>query len=246
MFGLLLKTILISVMMTLLCCLPLFIKKMGRISHYTFLAGTGALLGICVLDLLPDVIELGGSSSLYLALAVWIAYSLMHLLQHRHQHRHEKIDHCHYHHAEGKSIAVFLASMFAHCFSSGILLDVSVKFNDNFSRAVFLALIAHKFYESLIVSSIILDRVPQFRKRILCILIYASGLPLGVAIAAFFNAQINNQIAILATSVALGSLFGCMVFDFLIPAILQIRKKWFEIGWVVLGFILTELFMHSS
>lgn len=70
---------------------------------------------------------------------------------------------------------------------------------------------------------------------------YSLALPVGVMVTSLFGNLIDSRVAVIATSVALGSLFGCMVFDFLLPAIAQIKKRRLELGWVVLGLILTEL-----
>ncbi len=237
------KTSAIALMMIGLSILPLVFKKLHDFSRYSFLLGTGALVGICVFDLIPDVMELGGYSSLFLALAIWVAYSAYHWLQHR---RHQVCDphlEGHHHHAHGKTIGLFLASMALHCISSGIMLAVSVRFGMVFGRAVFLALVTHKAYESLIVSSVIIERVRSRSKALLCMMGYSLSLPVGVVIASLLNDQINNHLAVLATSVALGSLLGCMVFDFMLPAIKHVKKRGREAGWIVLGLLLTELLM---
>ena len=241
--SLILKTTIISVMMIALCCLPILFHHVRRVSRFFFLAGTGALVGIVCFDLMPDVIELGGNSSLLLVFSVWIIYSAIHFFHYRHHKDHSHEDG--HHHIPEKGIAVFLTSMIIHCISSGILLAISTKFNEGFSRAVFLALIAHKCYESLIVSSIVLERVSVRSRAVFAIILYSLALPLGVGLASIFSEQIGMKLAVIATSVALGSLLGCMVFDFLIPSIGHIKKSRVELAWVFLGLVLTEFMMRS-
>jgi len=244
--SLFLQTSIISLLMISLCCLPLLFKAMRKMSHLFFLVGTGALIGICFLDLIPDVVELGGSSSLFMVLAVWLAFSVIHFFHYRH-HVHSEGE-LHHHHEEGKGIGVFLSSMVIHCISSGVLLAIATRFNAHFSRAVFMALIAHKCYESLIVSSIILERVKSIKKVMAAMVGYALALPFGVIVASVLNEQIGLKLAMFATCFALGSLLGCMVFDFLLPSLKHIKQRRMEAAWIVVGLLLTEVMMrfHSG
>lgn len=82
--SLLARILVISGSMILLCLLPIFSAGIRRYSRFFYLVGTGALFGICVFDLLPDIFELGGRSSLMVMGAVWCIYSLIHLLHLRH------------------------------------------------------------------------------------------------------------------------------------------------------------------
>jgi zinc transporter ZupT len=247
--SLLLKTLIISSMMILLCSLPLLFSQMKKVSRLLFLVGTGALVGICCFDLMPDVIELGGNSSLLLVFSVWIVYSAIHLLHYRH-HKLESLKQNHSHtddplHSHSQGMAMFLTSMIVHCVSSGVLLAMSMRFSGKFSHAVFFALVAHKSYESLIVSSVIVERTKTKLSAFYGIVAYALALPLGVIVASLFDDQITMKLAISATSFALGTLLGCMVFDFIIPSVTQIRKKRLELGWIVAGLALTEFVMRN-
>jgi hypothetical protein len=136
--SLLVKTTVISAMMITLCCLPLFFAQMKKMSRLLFLVGTGALIGICCFDLMPDVIELGGKSGLLIVFVVWLIYSAFHFLHYRRHHHQEDHHHEDHLHAGSQGVAMFLSSMIIHCISSGILLAISVRFNSDFSRAVFL------------------------------------------------------------------------------------------------------------
>ena len=249
--SLLLQTSIISVMMIVLCCLPLFFHQVRKVSHFFFLAGTGALAGIICFDLMPDVMEMGGKTSVFLVLTVWAVYSIIHLMHYRH-HQHDQ-EHVHtvdedplHIKAQGKKgIVVFLGSMIIHCVASGIMLAISSKISDTFSKAVFLALIAHKCYESLIVSSIILDQVKIRVNAIICIMVYSLSFPFGTLLVYAFNQEIGLKFAVLAKSLALGSLLGCMVFDFIIPSYHHIKERRIELLWVLLGLGMTELMMRG-
>ena len=243
--SLLLQTTIISLMMIALCCLPIFFKHVPQISRLLFLVGTGALVGIVSFDLMPDVVEMGGNKSLVLVFCVWVIYSIIHLLHYRHHKSHHHSEDENHLHVGDKGITVFLTSMMIHCISSGILLVISAKVSESFSHAVLLSLIAHKCYESLIVSSIVLDKAKTRFNAVLCIVLYSLSFPFGAMLASLFNEQINLDLAIFATSFALGTLLGCMVFDFLIPSFNQIRKRRIELVWVFLGLALTELMMRS-
>ncbi|MFX6201682.1 hypothetical protein ABTF50_19990, partial [Acinetobacter baumannii] len=62
--GLTAETICISACIAILSAVPLFLEVARRYSKLFFLLGTGALSGILAFDLIPDLFELGGSSSL--------------------------------------------------------------------------------------------------------------------------------------------------------------------------------------
>ena len=230
------ETLLLSLMMMGLCSLPLWVSAIKKISHFLFLAGTGALVGICFFDLLPDVYEMGGISSLALVFGVWVVYSLAHYVHYRKKHVKTGHQECHGHHHEDEhhhvllhsdegGVGIFIGSMMIHCFASGILLAVSFRYGELFSRTVFLALLTHKAYESLIVSTIVLEKVKSKAHALVANAAYALALPLGVVVEQVFNEQISMKVSLIATCVALGTLFGCMIFDFLLPSIEHVKKK---------------------
>jgi zinc transporter ZupT len=244
--SLFLKTVIISALMILLCGLPLFFSQIKKISRLLFLMGTGALIGICGFDLIPDVIALGGNASLLLVFVVWLIYSAIHFMHDRKQPAHADDELTGHVHAGTQGISMFLASMMIHCGASGVLLAISIRYNAQFSRAVFLALVAHKGYESLIVATVILERVRRRSHAILAIVAYALSLPFGVAMAMVFQNQINAKLALFATCFALGTLLGCMVFDFILPSLVHVKKQKFELGWIIFGLALTELLMKTQ
>lgn len=217
--------------------LPLYSGFLRKYSSLFYLIGTGALAGILVFDLLPDLYELGGKTSLYSVVLVWVAYSLLHLLPLRkHQTLDELSDVPAPHHHQGlQSSRFFLFSMSSHCFASGILLVTSQQFSTGLNRSVFLALLAHKLYEAITVSAVLIERQKSHRKSFYSIFIYSASLPIGVALTYAFRSYFTPGVALLATSLAAGTLLGCLIFDFLIPSLVQIRRKISTLGWVVLG-----------
>jgi zinc transporter ZupT len=255
--NLLFETLIISVGMALLSVLPLFFASVRRHSHLFFLAGTGALAGLCAFDLLPDLYEMGGRSSFIITGVVWAVYSVMHLFHIGHHHHHHGAahshghahdgdhDHDHDHESENEPYLPFLISMMVHCFSSGILLVASNALSSGMGKTVFLALIAHKGYESLTVSSVLVERIKTQRQRIMALAGFAGALPVGVVFALCFQNSVNQKVALIATSLAVGSLLGCLIFDFLIPSLSHLKTRKMDLGWVLIGLLITQAMMKA-
>src|ERR1700722_3297367 len=60
--NLIAETLIISGTMFFLCLVPLVSTTAQKYSRYFFLIGTGALSGLLIFDLFPDVISMGGKS----------------------------------------------------------------------------------------------------------------------------------------------------------------------------------------
>ncbi len=231
--------------MLLLCGLPFFSTTVRKNSKLFFLIGTGALSGILVFDLLPDLVEMGGSSSLWWVGLVWGFYSLLHLTHLKH-HRHEGGETPHPGAGHGDQGSVFfLASMIGHCLASGMLLVASAGIAKEINRTVFWALLAHKAYEALTVSSILLNRQASRRNAVFEIAVYALSLPMGVALTYTFRSVLTPSIALIATSLAAGTLLGCLIFDFLIPSLHHLRGSRRDWAWLFLGLVITQFMMRS-
>jgi zinc transporter ZupT len=241
--SLLFETITIAVLMMVFCALPLFSPSARKYSKHLFLLGTGAMFGICFFDLLPDVFEMGGSSSLYIMGGVWLLYSIAHLF-HLHHHDHEEFGHVHGAHS-ATGITFFLGSLVAHCFASGMLLTVSFGLSKKIAGTVFAALLAHKIYESLLLSSILLERKNSRLWKGTVIGLYGAALPAGAGLTAIFQGNINERIAILISSIAVGTLLGCLIFDFLLPSFAQLKQQRYKVGWILAGLLLTQLIMRQ-
>jgi zinc transporter ZupT len=253
-----LQTLLITLVMALSFVAPRVSKRLEKHSKILLLIGTGGLVSLYFGDLLPDVYQLGGFSSIGIILVVWLLYSVMHLVNikhHEHEHDHE---HSHDHdHGPGhthvhlpESSFLLMASMISHCFSSGMLLYMSHELSTKVAASVFLALIGHKGYEALSVSVLLSQRSRELKKFIFCAVAYSLSFPLGVVVTGILtrslgpsvSAEVLKTFAIVVASVAVGSLAGCMVHDFLIPSIRHVRAKRHEAAWMLLGVGLTLIF----
>ena len=246
--NLLTETLIISLGMAAVSAIPLFSHTVRKFSSLFYLLGTGALSGILFFDLLPDLFELGGKTSLWSVGVVWVIYSLIHvfhLRHHGHEHGSEIEKAVHNHHGHGENSSFFLFSMVSHCFASGILLVTSEEFSTGLNRSIFLALLAHKLYESLTVSTVLIEKQKSHTKSIFSIGFYSLSLPLGVGFTILFRAYLTPQIALFATSLAAGTLLGCLIFDFLIPSIAQVRKRWTTLGWIAAGLLSAQFLMKA-
>jgi zinc transporter ZupT len=242
------QTILISVMMALCFAAPRFSKKVALHSKILLLIGTGGLVSLFFGDLLPDVVKMGGLSSLAIIVSVWLIYSYFHT-SHIHQHGEEDHGHIHIHGTETSKF--LLAAMVSHCFSSGMLLFMSHELSARLATSVFFALIGHKGYEALSVSVLLSQKIKDSRKFFACGVAYSVALPAGVIVTAalsrFLGAgmspSIIKMVATIVASIAVGSLAGCMVHDFILPSFRHIKKRRHEAAWMLVGVGLTVIFV---
>jgi zinc transporter ZupT len=250
--SILAQTILISAMMALCFMAPRFSKKIASHSKILLLIGTGGLVSLYFGDLLPDVLQLGGLSSLGIIVVVWLTYSYFHT---SHIHHHEESEGHHHAHSHGSDTSKFLMiSMVSHCFSSGMLLYMSHQLSARIAASVFLALVGHKGYEALSVSVLLSQKVKDSKKFMACAIAYSLALPLGVlvtaALAHFMGEGMSPAVikmtAMIVASVAVGSLAGCMVHDFILPSIRHLKASWSQAGWMLVGVGLTVIFVVGT
>lgn len=243
--SLALETACISLCIAVLSSVPLFLSAARTHAKLFFLLGTGALSGILVFDLIPDLFELGGSSSLWGVGVVWLFYSLLHMTHLKH-HNHASKTHGneHQHHSHGSS-SFFLLSMVAHCMASGMLLAASQNLAQGLSRTVFWALLAHKAYEALTVSSVLLEKEHSRARTIASIILYSASLPAGVVLTYTFRSYLTPFIAMLITSLAAGTLLGCLIFDFLLPSLTRMKNRRLDIAWILAGLLVTQALMRA-
>jgi zinc transporter ZupT len=258
--SILLQTILISVMMALCFAAPRFSKKIAGQSRILLLVGTGGLVSLYFADLLPDVLQLGGLSSLAIIVAVWLTYSYFHS---SHIHHHEKNDgdhdenhegHDHLHVHGSQSSKFLMISMVSHCFSSGMLLYMSHELSARIAASVFFALIGHKGYEALSVSVLLSQKIKDSKKFMACAVAYSLAFPIGVSITAMLahflgegmSPAIIKMTAMVVASIAVGSLAGCMVHDFILPSIRHNKTRRLEAGWMLVGVCLTMIFVVGA
>ena len=224
--------------------IPLYSKTLRKFSSLFSLLGTGALAGILFFDLIPDIYQIGGQASLGLMLAVCGGYSVIHVIRFGSQFKNPNqlsgTPHSHY--GNGNSL-FFLLSMAGHCFASGILLVTAEGFSVGLNRGIFLALLAHKLYESLTVATVLIEKQRSRSKSIASILVYSLSLPVGVLLTFIFKSHLTPSIALIATSLAAGTLLGCLIFDFFIPSLAEIRKKWSALGWVTAGLFSAQVLL---
>jgi len=245
--------------MTVSFLAPRISKRVEAHSKTLLLIGTGGLVSLYFFDLLPDVIQLGGGSSLGIIFAVWLLYTLLHVynLKHHEEHDHPQgHDHGHVHLAsDGNGSSFFLlASMVSHCFSSGMLLYLSHGLSAKVAASVFLALIGHKGYEAISVSVLLNQRTQDTKKFATYAVFYASSFPIGVAVTAllthFFGSEVSppivKMVAMGVASVAVGSLAGCMINDFLLHSLRHVRTRRLEAAWMLVGVALTILFTAGA
>lgn len=236
------ESLLLAIGMMVVSILPVYITEIRKYTSVFFLLGTGALTGVCLFDLIPDVAEIGGTNGLLLAAFVAIIYSSLHLY---HNHKHKRTAGCCAPHKLGKAFYVFLISIISHCFASGMLLGLSNQFSVQMGENVFWSLALHKAYEAISYSSIVITQNISKKKSALLILLYCSSLPLGVYSTIWFESLINQNIAIAISSLAVGSLISCLYFDFMQPCFEMIRKKKRALIWLALGFILARFLIPA-
>ncbi len=206
------------------------------------------MFGLCFFDLLPDVLEIGGKSSLYIIGVVWLIYSLIHLfhlVHHETDHDHDCGDPTSHDGGHSHSFAMFCGSLVTHCFASGMLLSLSHDLSAQVANTVFLALVAHKGYEALMFSSILVKQQFSWLSQCGLLGLYSLSLPLGVGLAYFLKGSLSQEVAMMMSSVAVGTLLGCLIFDFMIPTVRQLRKRRIELIWIALGLLLTQLVMKG-
>ena len=225
--------------MITLSALSLLSPLVRKQSKFLYLLGTGALSGILLFHLLPDLLHMGGNKSLWYAGIVWAIYSLFHLL-HLRNHKSTLADHDHPH----ENMTFFLTSMIAHCLASGMLLVISETFSIGIRHTIFGALLFHKIYESLTVASVLIEKQSSRAKAIFSISLYSASLPIGVILTSQYREILTPQIAILATSLAAGTLLGCLIFDFLLPSFHRLQNRWSAIGWIMTGLFTSHLIMR--
>lgn len=212
--------------------LPLIFDMAKKHSHWFFLTGTGAMIGLCFFDLLPELFKQGGSSSIFIILFVLIIYSLIHIWHHQPE--------------QDFLFSIFFFSLVLHCFSSGILLVISSKFSSRAAHGVFMALIVHKSYEALMFSFILISRRFSTIKKIFLLCLYAFSLPLGVVVTFLFKDHLSEQLAMILSSIAVGTLLGCLTYDFLLPSLRQIKQRRFEMVFIALGLLLTRFVLRGE
>ena len=220
--------------MVLFCFVPWISSFFAHQTKNLFLLGIGAMVGICFFDLLPEIFEIGGITSLIVMAIVWAAYALLHTKYfgehgHNHSHKTSASDH------ERHGFFLFMASMIAHCFSSGALLVVSEDLSPLIAKSVFYALIIHKALEAFSVSAFITQHHMARLRKGFAFAAYLLSVPAGVFATLFFSAMITTKIALILSDVAAGTLAGCLLYDFLIPNLKDASDRKRRVAWMSAG-----------
>jgi zinc transporter ZupT len=139
----------------------------------------------------------------------------------------------------------FFFSIIGHCFASGMLLTVSRTYSEALSVSVYAALLIHKAYEALTVSSILVGNSKSHLSSASIIGAYTLSFPLGVGIAALLGASRGQSVALAVSGIAVGTLLGCLIFDFLIPSFFQLKQRRSHIAWIAMGLLLTQIVMKT-
>ena len=231
--SLFIATIILVSGISLFFALPLVFRQIKNYSIYFFLVGTGAMTGICFFDLLPEVYEMGGYSSVFIIIISCVIYFLIHFFTHKH--------HEHSAHLNSGAFFFFLASLCAHNFASGMLLAISYDLSLKIANAVFSAMVAHKGYEAMMLASIFVQQPYSNLKKLKVASVYIFALPMGVALSKIFENSFNKQVAIIVSGIAVGTLMGCLIFDFLWPSFKQLKEKPMHLIWIASGFFLTQI-----
>jgi zinc transporter ZupT len=226
-------TLAITTVIIICIILPFVSKHVKDYSTHLFLLGTGAMIGLCLFDLIPDLFSMGGYTSIYVIIFISIIYYVIHSFH---------ICHHEYNSSLGSSAFLFLiGSLVAHNFASGMLLTISYDFSKNIATTVFLALLAHKGYEALMLSSIVLKEATSNLKKNIFLLSYISAFPAGVLLTFLLHENFSERLAIIISSVAVGTLISCLIFDFLVPSIKYLKHKRLHVLWLIAGFFLTQI-----
>jgi len=191
------------------------------------------LLGVCLFDLIPEMFEIGGNTSLVIMAASWAVFAAIHALQGGHLHADVNDAHLHSH-----TVKFLLGSMVLHCFAGGMLLVSSYELSARLAFHVFLGLIAHKGFEALAMSSLLLEKLDSRKQVILSVILYAISFPAGViattllrqTYAATLSPERIENLAMVITSIAVGNLLGCLVQDFLVPAFREVKNTALRLG----------------
>lgn len=221
--NLLISALIISVAIAFFTLLPWFISSLRGYSRALQISGALVLFGVCFFDLIPEMMELGGTTSLLIMVASWIAFAGIHRLQHQgHADQGE--------HEHGGTYLV--TAMTLHCFAGGMFLVSSYEISARLAAHVFWGLLVHKGFEAISVSSVLLEKIHTKRQLYFSTFAYAFSFPLGVIVTTLGHNAFQGvlrpgdveQIGMVISSVAVGSLLGCLVQDFAVPAVRGLRR----------------------
>lgn len=238
------RLILVTALIAAGAAFPALVARARKPSAILLLLSTGGLVALYFGELIPEVLHEGGWLSVVIILGVWALFSRIPGLHH-HGSGQEHVGHDH----EDSYPGLLVLSMSAHGLASGALLFTTTHLSGYAADAAFGALLAHKGYEAISVSSLLREKVLRTRRYLALLSVYVFSFPAGYAAAAAsawalgggLDAEHVEQAATILGSLAIGSLMSCMLHDFLQPSLRRIRERRSEAVWLVLGAVISLL-----
>lgn len=240
------KMWLITMSMIAVGSLPIQLPQLKKYLSSFFVFGSGALLGLCVFHLFPNFIRVGGNWGIAIAAVVGIAYSLVHVM-HAWQHADSLF-------MANKEVPVrknfspyfFALAFVGHNLVSGMFLGYSDKFGSELAQNIFYALLVHKVFEALVVSTAL--RTYHFNSKQIASFSFAYwlSLPAGFYLAFFPLNGLAQPVFLLISGLAMGSLAGCLVFDFALPSFRILRSNFRQLTWLLTGALMSAVASNLS
>jgi len=230
--SLILSSLIISWAIALFTLLPWFFEGIRNYSRIMQYSGALVLFGFCFFDLIPEMFELGGSTSLLLMAIAWGIFAVIHRFQsNAHGHAHDEAGQ-HEQHVHDHGAGFLVGAMAVHCFAGGMFLVSSFEISTRLAMHVFWGLLLHKGFEAVSMSSVLMEKLSSRRQLYLYTSIYALSFPAGVLLtvglhkvfAGSLQPSDIEQIGMVISSLAVGSLLGCLVQDYAIPMVRQLRR----------------------
>jgi ZIP family zinc transporter len=203
----------------------------------------GAVLGIAFIDLLPEAVELVGSSelSLKIALVAVLGYMIIDrvFFNHSHSHHHEHENEVHEH--KGRGI-VRATSLVLHSFLDGLAIGFSFQVSVATGAVVAVAVLAHDFSDGINTVAAILKGGDNKRAK-LWLIIDAIAPVVGIVVGSIFVVNAFSLGVII--SIFAGFFVYIALADMIPESFHSHPKKWTTIM-TVLGVAFIALVMHFA
>lgn len=217
--------IVISGTMFVVGSFTLLLDYVRRKSGILNVLGLAALSFLLIYDLIPSLHQHGGSFTI--AIAMFVAYSIVHAFLHYYDERHHR-NRGHRMQRSNSiqilSVGTFLLSITFHCFVSGSVLAISDFLNMGLNWALFFPIFIHKTLEAVAVGTVLVSRVHSVRIQFLLLGFYSASITFGAVLTHEFHGYFSRDTILSLMSVAIGSMAGCLVYDFGLPAIKTLKR----------------------
>jgi ZIP family zinc transporter/zinc and cadmium transporter len=166
-------------------------KNWSRKYFQYFLAlGAGYMLGVALIDIIPESIHLAGEGALFYVL---IGYFLVHLFEHiiaPHFHFGDETDcpEAHHHHHANPTVLLGLA---IHTFFDGVAIAAGFLVSAALGAAIFVAVFLHKLPEGFTVASIVMAGGKGRRAAIWAAGLLGASTLLGVLLTSALQSQLK-------------------------------------------------------